>query len=107
MTDAGFVRRGGRNSALLAAMSYLGPLCLAALLANRDDEYVAFHAKQGLILWVWSMLAFVLIVTPVIGILLFQISFLLIAILTALGLVSVGLNKAWMLPFVHDLARKI
>ena len=39
-----------RRSRLVAACSYLGLLLMPALYAAREDDYVAFHANQGLTL---------------------------------------------------------
>ncbi len=99
--------RGGWGPRLLASLSYLGVLCLVPLLVNRDDEFVGFHAKQGLILWIWAILALLLVIVPGVGPFFFRISSLLIPILSLIGLVSVMFNKAWMLPFVYDFTRKI
>ena len=46
--------RGGTRSRFMAIVSYLGILCLVPLIMNRDDEFVYFHAKQGLIIWMWA-----------------------------------------------------
>ena len=35
-------------SRTVAACSYLGLLLMPALYASRDDDYIAFHANQGL-----------------------------------------------------------
>ncbi len=42
---------------MMAALSYMGILCFVPLLTNREDEYVHFHAKQGLVLWMWAVIA--------------------------------------------------
>jgi len=36
----------------LAVASYLGPLCFAPLLTREEDEFVRFHMKQGMALFV-------------------------------------------------------
>ncbi|MEO5373126.1 MAG: hypothetical protein H7840_02475 [Alphaproteobacteria bacterium] len=99
--------RGGVGSRLLAAMSYLGILCLIPLMVNRDDEYVAFHARQGLVLWIWAVVAFVAVAVPGFGPAFFRISSMAIPVLALAGLVSVLANRAWMLPLVYGLARRL
>ena len=95
------------KSKLLAALSYFGMLCFVPLFVNKDDEFVAFHAKQGLILWIWAMAAFLFAVVPGIGPLFFQISTLIIPILSLVGLVSVAVSKTWRIPVVHGLTARI
>nr|ANJ02822.1 magnetosome protein MamF [uncultured bacterium] len=56
MVSQGTVRReSGMGSQIMAAMSYLGILALVPLVTNGRDPYVGFHARQGLVLWVWEV----------------------------------------------------
>lgn len=36
------------NSKVLAALSYLGPLCILPFLLGKNDEFAQFHGRQGL-----------------------------------------------------------
>ncbi|MEM1245550.1 MAG: hypothetical protein AAGA81_10245 [Acidobacteriota bacterium] len=38
------------NRTLMIVLSYLGPLCLIPLLAEKEDQEVQWHAKHGLVL---------------------------------------------------------
>ena len=55
----------------MAALSYLGILCLILLLAKRDSKFAQFHAKQGLVLLIAEVIlgfaAGLLAIIPVIG----------------------------------------
>ena len=92
---------------LLAALSYFGVLCFIPLLVNKDDEIVAFHAKQGLILWVWTMAAFFVVYLPGLGRLLFQVSSFAVPAYALVGLIAVILHKQWKLPGVYELSVKL
>ncbi len=85
-------------------MSYLGILCFVPMLTNRDDEYVHFHARQGLVIWMWGVLAIFALHLPGIGKWLFSISAMAVIVYSIVGLVSVLLNRAWKLPLVHSVA---
>lgn len=98
---------GGVRSRLMAALSYLGILCFVPLMMNQDDEYVYFHAKQGLVIWMWGVLALFTLHVPGIGKGLFAVSTMVVLVLSLIGLIAVALNKAWKLPLVHPLAAKI
>lgn len=50
-----------RRSRLVAACSYLGLLLMPALYAAREDDYVAFHANQGLTLLLAELIYFALL----------------------------------------------
>ncbi|MBF0308758.1 MAG: hypothetical protein HQL56_04430 [Magnetococcales bacterium] len=91
---------------MMAAFSYLGVLCLVPLLLNRDDAYVAFHARQGLVLWIWAVISFFVMHLPGLGPYLFSTSTVLITFASLAGLVSVLLNRSWKLPFIGDMAAR-
>ncbi|MEI8395110.1 MAG: hypothetical protein WCF85_10270 [Rhodospirillaceae bacterium] len=91
---------------LMAALSYLGVLCFIPLLFNRDDGFVNFHARQGVVLWAWSALALLSLTLPGLG-WFFRISTGMISMLSLFGLVAVALNKTWKYPLIGDLAEKL
>lgn len=39
------------ENTVMAALSYIGPLVLIPFMTKKDDPYVAFHIKQGLVLF--------------------------------------------------------
>jgi len=100
----GEVATGGRRSQLLAALSYLGILCFVPLIVSRDDEFVYFHAKQGLVLWMWSVLAMFTLHVPGIGKWLFGVSSMAVVLLSLAGLASVVLRRTWKLPLIQNVA---
>ncbi|CAH2598651.1 Magnetosome protein MamF [Rhodovastum atsumiense] len=107
MDSASIGTSGGLRSRLLAALSYLGILCFVPLLFSRDDEFVQFHARQGLVLWMWGVLAIFALSLPGIGRWFFSFSSMVIMLLSAIGLISVLLEKAWRLPFIYGLAARL
>lgn len=92
---------------VVAAMSYLGILALVPLVLGRVDPFIRFHARQGVILWIWEVLAVFGLVVPVIGRVFFQVSGLICFVLSVLGLIAVFLGRAWRFPFVGQLADKL
>ncbi|MBF0195661.1 MAG: hypothetical protein HQL71_13950 [Magnetococcales bacterium] len=100
-------REAGVGSQVMAAMSYLGILALVPLVINGRDPYVGFHARQGLVLWIWEVLAVFSLAIPVIGRIFFQTSSLICFLLSVAGLISILLGKAWKLPIVGNLATKL
>lgn len=82
---------------MFAAFSYVWIISLVILLMKRQDEYIAFHAKQGLVLTIISILTWWI---PVLG--------WLISLLTFVGMV-VGFLMAWQgkrfqIPLVYQLS---
>ena len=107
MTDETVASEGWLSAKVMAAFSYLGILCFVPLLLNRDDEFVQFHARQGLVLWMWGVLAIFALSLPGIGKWFFSLSGMAIMAFSALGLVSVLLERAWRLPLIHVVAERL
>ncbi|MBF0290351.1 MAG: hypothetical protein HQM14_21265 [SAR324 cluster bacterium] len=93
------------RSYFLALISYLGILSLVPIIVNKEDEYVHFHARQGLVLWIWSVLAIFGLYVPVLGKFFFGFSAFIILVFSLIGILSVLFTKAWKLPFIGDMAR--
>ena len=91
---------GAGDDNLMAALSYLWILSVVMLLIKKDSDYVQFHAKQGLVLFLASI---ILMVVPILG-WMFQ---LVIAIGVVVGFVKALTGERFALPLVADLAAKI
>lgn len=92
---------------LLAFISYLSILCLVPLLIARDDEFVQFHARQGLVLWLWGLLCLMALHLPGLGPFISGISVLFIGFFSLLGMLSVLFSRRWKLPWIGGLAAKL
>ena len=107
MTGATVCGTASCRSSLMAAMSYLGLLCFVPLLMSKDDEFVYFHAKQGLVLWMWSVLAMFALQLPGIGKWAFGFSSMAILIFSVAGLAAVVFRRAWKMPLIDQIAEKL
>ncbi len=93
--------RDVEENKIFAVLSYLGILVVVPLLAKKDSKFAMFHAKQGLVLliaWVIAwLLSFVFI-----G---FILDIILI-VFSIWGIVNAATGKWTKLPLVGDLAEK-
>lgn len=94
----------------IAALSYLGILCLIPLLAKRESKFAQFHAKQGLVLLIveviFGFLAGVLAIIPVIGWIIDVVVWLYIVIMIIMGLINSLSGKYWEMPLLGQFAKK-
>jgi uncharacterized membrane protein len=93
------------NRKVMAILAYIGPLVIVSYLVAKDDSFVKFHIKQGLVLltinvvlWVlgtffWSFWA------------LWRLIDLALLILAIIGIVNAANNHEKELPLVGSLAR--
>ncbi|MEI8393159.1 MAG: hypothetical protein WCF85_00385 [Rhodospirillaceae bacterium] len=107
MTEDSVESEGGLRPLVMAALSYLGILCFVPLLLCRNDEFVQFHARQGLVLWMWGVAAIFALSLPGIGKWFFSSSGMIIMAFSALGLISVVLRRAWRLPIIGVMADRL
>lgn len=84
----------------MAAISYIWILFLIPLLAKRDSEFAMYHAKQGLVFFVYCTIVGFIVWVPVIGWLLSLIALILLII----GLVNALGGKKAPLPIIGKIA---
>lgn len=89
----------GTDSNLMAALSYVWVLSIVMLIVKKDDEFVKFHAKQGLILFIASFIG----VIPVIG----WIIWLVVVVFDIVGFIKALSGERYKVPVAGDLAEKI
>ncbi|QEP45160.1 hypothetical protein D5085_13180 [Ectothiorhodospiraceae bacterium BW-2] len=92
------------HSRIMSLFSYLGVLVFVPLVSNRSDEYVNFHARQGLVIWIIGIVAIFMLYIPGLGKLAFGFLALMVMIYSLMGIVSVMLFRAWRLPIVYRLS---
>src|SRR5258706_6634374 len=92
------------NSTLMGVLAYLGPLVIISYLVSKNDPFVKFHIKQGLvivaiqiILWLLSPIASWQIWDPT------RLIHLALLVLIIIGIVNVINKKEKMLPVVGGL----
>lgn len=97
---------GSSDSNLMAALSYIWVLSVVMLVIKKEDEFVKFHAKQGTVLFLISILAFVISLT---GILYFLGVLINIVVLIGciIGFVKALGGERYTLPLVGGLSNKI
>lgn len=106
---------------VFGVLSYLSILCLVPLFVKKDDEFIYFHAKQGLVLFI-AEIAWYILNRIILGIFLGSIftwgflslwglintlvnlGFLVLAIL---GIINVIQDKKKELPLIGKFADKI
>lgn len=108
MKDATMLQRDTSvSSRMLAVMSYLGVLSLVPLVMNREDPYVQFHARQGVVLWMWEVLAIYTLLVPAVGSFFFRFSSVACLILSVMGVLSVLLGRAWKFPIIGEWSARL
>ena len=87
------------NNKTVAALSYIWLLFLIPLILKKDSKFCQFHAKQGLILFILSLLSWFPIIGWLVG--------LVIIVVSVIGIVKTLSGEEWKIPYLYDLSTKI
>lgn len=91
---------------LMGILAYLGPLVIVSYLVAKDDPFVKFHIKQGLVLFVIEVAMWFLG-----GMMLYQLWMLMnlvnlgVLVLSVLGIVNVVQGKQQELPLIGQFGK--
>lgn len=97
--------QGSQNKTLMGILAYLGILIIIPFLMAKDDPFVKFHLKQGLILVIIEVAVWV------IGMMTWQLWMLLnlvnlaTIVFAIIGIVNVVQGKQQELPFIGSLSK--
>lgn len=90
----------------MAIIAYLGILVLIPLLTEaKNDPFVKFHIKQGLLVLIGLVLSSIIVVVPVLGWTIGSIIWIASIILMVIGIVNAANGKQEELPIVGHLGR--
>jgi len=99
---------GGKKNVGMAVLCYLGILVLIPLLTDaKNDSFVKFHIKQGLVLLIFEVILSVAAAIPVVGRIVGSVGWIISVVLFIMGLVNAigGVEKE--LPIIGKYGSKI
>jgi uncharacterized membrane protein len=93
------------NNTIMGVLSYLGPLVIIPYLVGRNNSFVKFHIKQGLV--VFGLEVIVWLLGFMVGPLWILLSIVNLAtlILSIIGIINVVQGKEKVLPLVGGFAQ--
>ncbi len=89
---------------IIALLSYLGILIIVPILVDKDNEFVKFHIKQGLVLLIVGIATMFIGIVPIIGWLLAPFILLACLIFAIIGIINVLGKKKKELPIIGKYA---
>ena len=92
---------------LVAAVGYLGILCLVPLLLKKDSAYAQFHGKQGLVITIAWILLWIGNIIPVLGQIVWFVGSVGLLILVVVGMMKAMAGEMWEMPYLGKYASQI
>lgn len=100
--------QGGQKNVLMAVLCYLGILVIVPLVTEaKNDSFVKFHIKQGLVLLIAWVVAGVAGMVPVLGWIAAPFLALFLFILFVIGIINAVSGKEKALPLIGHFGDKI
>jgi uncharacterized membrane protein len=96
---------GPQKNTLMGVLSYIGPFVIISYLTAKDDPFVKFHIKQGLVLLVIEILLWLLSMFMWPLWMIWQIINFVTIILSIIGIINVVKGKEKELPIVGSHAK--
>ena len=91
---------------VMALISYIGPLCLIPLLMQEKDEFVRFHMRQGVVLFISEVAASIILgIIPILWAIGWMINIIWL-VLSIVGIMNVLKNEKKQLPIIGKYADK-
>lgn len=92
------------KNTLMAILAYIGPLIVVSYLLAKDDAFVKFHIKQGLLLVVAEVATWMIAMTIWVLFPLLQLVNIIILIFAVIGIVRAAKGETKELPLIGHLA---
>jgi uncharacterized membrane protein len=90
-----------------AIISYLSFLCIVSLVLKKDNKFALYHAKLGLVIFVFEVGAFILSILPVLGGVIRVLGLIVFILLSLWCIMQVLMNKCSRVPVISDIADNI
>ena len=101
------VEASGSSENVYAVLSYLWILCLVPILMKKEDEFVRFHARQGLMLFIIEIAVAIIGIVPLLGPLVYVLGIFICGVLSVIGIIQVLMGNKWSIPVIGEWAEKI
>ena len=91
----------------IAAIGYIGVLCVVPLILKRDSKFSQHHGKQGLVLLIAWMVLWVGNIIPILGQIVWLLGSFALIILMILGIINALNGKFWEMPILGSFAKNL
>jgi len=90
-----------------AVISYISFLCIVSLVLRKDNKFTLYHAKHGLVLFVFEVAAFILSIIPFLHWLMGTFGLVIFILISLWGMLQALTGNYSRIPVISDIADKI
>lgn len=107
MATAGKLEKEIQEGKFFAVISYISFLCIVALILKKDNKFALYHAKQGLVLFVFEVICFIVSIIPFLGSILRIFGTVLFFCASLWGILQALMGNYNRFPFISKMADNI
>jgi len=96
-----------REGKFFAVISYVSFLCIITLALKKNNKFALYHARQGLVLFVMEVVAFILSIIPLLGWLIGVFGYALFLLVSIWGIIQAALGLYCRIPVVTEISEKV
>jgi uncharacterized membrane protein len=96
-----------REGKFFAIISYISFLCIVSLLFKRNNKFALYHAKHGLVLFVFQVAGFILSSIPILAWLIQTLGLVVISLVSIWGILQALMGNYSRILLISDIADKI
>ncbi|MDD3345014.1 MAG: hypothetical protein PHO34_01055 [Candidatus Omnitrophica bacterium] len=96
-----------REGKFFAVISYVSFLCIITLVLKKDNPFALYHAKQGLVLFVMEVAAFILSIIPLLGLLIGVFGYAVFFLASIWGIMQAALGQYCRIPLISGISEKV
>ena len=90
-----------------AVIAYISFLCIVSLTLKKDNKFALYHAKQGLVLFVFEVAGFILSILPLLGPIIKVLAVVILGLLSLVGILQALNSTAGRIPVISEIADNI
>ncbi len=90
-----------------AVISYMAFLCIVSLVLRKDNKFAFYHAKCGLVLFVFEVGSFILSIIPFLHWLMATLGFAIFTLVSVWGIFQALMGNYSRIPIISDIADKV
>lgn len=90
-----------------AVISYISFLCILSLALKKDNKFALYHAKHGLVLFVFEVACFIISIIPILGWMISAAATLVFTVASLWGIFKSLMGQYSRIPVVSDIADQI
>ena len=96
-----------RDGKFFAIISYVCFLCIVTLVLKKSNKFALYHAKQGLVLFVMEVAAFILSIVPLLGWLIGVFGYAIFLLVSLWAIIQSALGIYCHIPVVTKISKEV